>query len=86
MIAIVVFPQIMPSDILTTVKNGGRVPSGITRHVIPNRALNINIPLDVMAADWDLEKKQAWLQEWLMEKMASNSIRYYAEATFTFDE
>jgi hypothetical protein len=86
MIAIVVFPRIMPSDILTTVKNGGRVPSGITRHIIPNRALNINIPMDVMAADWGLAKKQAWLHEWLMEKMASNSIRFYAEATFTFDE
>jgi len=42
--------------------------------------------MDVMAADWGLAKKQAWLHEWLMEKMASNSIRFYAEATFTFDE
>jgi hypothetical protein len=58
------------------------VPSGITRHVIPDRALNINIPLDVLSVDWDIERKRQWLQDWVMERMAANAIRYYAEPTF----
>jgi len=62
------------------------VPSGVTRHVIPNRALNINIPLDVMSADWDIERKRQWLQDWVMERMAANAIRYYAEPTFSFNK
>jgi len=34
----------------------------------------------------DLERKRAWLEDWLMERMAANAIRYYAESTFSFDE
>jgi hypothetical protein len=84
--ALVIFPNYSPADILHTVRNGDKVPSGITRHLIPERALNINIPLEVLSADWDLERKRAWLQDWLMERMAANAIRFYAESTFSFDE
>ena len=54
--------------------------------MIPNRVLNINIPLDVLAADWDIERKRQWLQDWVMERMAANAIRYYVEPTFSFNE
>jgi hypothetical protein len=84
--ALVIFPQLRPADILEAARNGERIPSGITRHIIPNRALNINIPLDVLVADWTLERKREWLQGWMMERMAANAIRYYAESTFSFDE
>lgn len=84
--ALVIFPCYRPQDILEAARNGYKVPSGITRHVIPNRALNINIPLDVLSADWDIERKRQWLQAWVMERMAANAIRYYAEPTFSFNE
>ena len=84
--ALVVFPRYSPSDILMVAKNGDRVPTGVTRHIITNRALNVNIPISILAADWDIERKQTWLQEWYMERLSANAVRYYAEATFTFDE
>jgi hypothetical protein len=84
--ALVVFPQFAPSDILSIAQNGEKVPTGITRHIISPRAININIPIGLMWAGWPIEQKEKWLQDWLMERMASNAIRYYAEATFTFDE
>jgi hypothetical protein len=84
--ALVIFPRLTPADILSAARDGNRVPSGITRHIISARALNINIPLGVLAADWSLARKREWLQEWLMERMAANAIRYYSESTFTFDE
>ena len=84
--ALVIFPRYRPKDILSAAKNGYKVPSGVTRHIIPNRALNINIPLEVLKADWSLERKREWLNDWLMERMAANAIRYYAEPTFTFNE
>ncbi len=86
MIALVVFPRYRPADIIALVREGSKVPSGITRHVIPNRALRINIPLSVLEADWPLEQKRAWLHNWLMERMAANAIRFYSESTFLFDE
>ena len=54
--------------------------------MIPYRALNINIPLEVLNAPWTLEKKREWLHAWLMERMSANAIRYYAEPTFSFNE
>jgi hypothetical protein len=84
--ALVVFPSYHPNQVIAAARDGYKVPSGITRHIIPYRALNINIPLKVLAADWGLERKRAWLQEWLMERMAANAIRFYEESTFSFNE
>ena len=86
MTALIIFPRLQPQDILKAVREDRRVPSGITRHIIPNRALNINIPFDILEADLSLEAKRDWLHDWLMERMSANSIRFYAEPTFTFDE
>ncbi len=84
--ALIVFPQYSPADILMLVRCGEKVPTGITRHAIPNRALYINIPLDVLKADWTLERKREWLHGWWMEQMNSNAIRYYSESTFLFGQ
>jgi hypothetical protein len=84
--ALVIFPRLQPEDLLYAAQNNYKVPSGITRHVIPARALNINIPIGIMMMDWPLERKEQWLQEWLMDRMAANAIRYYAESTFSFNE
>jgi hypothetical protein len=84
--ALVVFPRLRPADILHAACNDYKVPSGITRHIIPARALNINIPLPVLMTDWPIERKREWLEHWYMEKHNSNAIRYYAESTFSFNE
>ena len=84
--ALVIFPRLTPLDIIMAAREGKKIPSGITRHIIPARAVNINVSLGVLEADWTLERKREWLHEWLMERMASNAIRYYSESTFTFDE
>ena len=84
--ALVIYPRLRPVDILRAALNECKVPSGLTRHIITYRALNINIPIGILMADWSYERKQQWLHEWLMERMGSNSIRYYAESTFSFNE
>lgn len=84
--ALVIFPRLKPADILHAASNDYKVPSGITRHIIPARALNINIPIGILMADWSYERKCEWLHNWLLERMAANAIRFYAESTFTFNE
>lgn len=84
--ALVIFRRYRPEDILHATLNGYRVPSGITRHIIANRALNINIPLGVLQSNWTLERKRDWLHDWLMARMSANAIRFYAESTFSFNE
>ena len=84
--ALVIFPRLAPADIIAAAQSREKIPTGITRHIIPHRALNINIPLDVLQADWSQNRKDSWLQEWLMQRMAANAIRFYSESTFSFNE
>jgi L-serine kinase (ATP) / ParB family transcriptional regulator, heme-responsive regulator len=84
--ALVIFPRLHPQDVVEAARSGQKIPTGITRHIISPRALNINIPLWVLAVDWTLEQKEQWLRDWLIERMSLDAIRYYSESTFTFNE
>jgi hypothetical protein len=78
----VVYPTYTKRDIVALAHAGAVLPAGITRHIIPGRALRINVPIDLIP----LEEKQAWLEAWLRERRAGHGVRYYAEPTFLFDE
>lgn len=84
--ALVIFPRVQPADILKLAANGVRLPAGITRHVIPNRALRVNLPLGFLCEDKPLAEKNAWLSKMIHQKMMDRGIRFYAEPTFVFDE
>ena len=63
-----------------------RVPSGVTRVLLPKRALRFNLQLEMLRAGLSLEEKESWLQQTILEKVADKSIRFYREPTFFFDE
>jgi hypothetical protein len=63
-----------------------RVPSGVTRVLLPKRALRFNIQLEMLRAGLSLEEKEDWLRETILERVADKSIRFYREPTFFFDE
>ena len=83
--ALVVFPRYHPDEIRRLALNGSKLPMGVTRHIIPGRALRINIPLDVLSGDDPLDQKNAWLDEW-KAKMRERRARFYQEPVFLFDE
>ena len=78
--------QIEPAEIIDLARVGARLPAGITRHVIPRRALRINVPLSVLGDDRSLQDKNTWLKDWMKQKIARKEVRYYQESTFLFDE
>jgi len=86
MTVLVVFPRYQPAEIIELARVGARLPAGITRHVIPRRALRINFPLSVLHDNWPLVEKNGYLKDWLKEKMANKEVRFYQESTFLFDE
>jgi len=83
---LVVFPPYGPGDILTLAEHDVKLPTGITRHVIPRRALRLNTDIDFLWGDSPLAEKNRWLSEWTRHKLQSREIRYYEESTFLFDE
>ncbi len=85
--ALVVYPTFQPDEILEIATSGARLPAGITRHVIPGRALRLNIPLETLADPGrSLEEKNRWLASWVAERMAQKNVRFYEESTVLFDE
>jgi hypothetical protein len=85
--ALVVFPKFHPDEIIEIATSGARLPAGITRHVIPWRALRVNIPLDMLADPAkSIEEKNRWLRAWIEERIAQKHVRFYAESTILFDE
>ena len=82
-----VFPALLPAELLDLARAGLRVPTGITRHIIPARALRVNVPLDLLRdPEQSLEAKNAWWHDHVKTKLGDNQIRFYQESTYLFDE
>jgi len=84
--AVVVFPRYEPAEIVDLARTGVRLPAGITRHVLPLRALRLNYPMSVLCSDAPLAQKQGHLSEWVHECILNRRVRTYAEPTVLFDE
>ena len=84
--ALVLFRRFEKSDILNLAVEGAHLPAGITRHVIPGRALRLNTPLAWLADGIDVAVKQAALDAQLQQRWQAHGVRHYAEPTFLFDE
>lgn len=86
-IALVRFPSVTPQTILDAADSRDFLPPGISRHIVQGRAIRVNYPLDILRdSSVTLEAKNAQLQEWIRRRLANRGIRYYAEATYQFDE
>jgi hypothetical protein len=84
--ALVIFPRFEVKDILVLAGQGCLLPTGITRFMVSPRVLHLNYPLEAMEADLSLEQKNAELQDFIHRRLAEKGVRYYAEATYLFDE
>jgi hypothetical protein len=83
---LIIFPQFKIRDVLHLAGQSCLLPTGITRFTISPRALHINYPLYELAADKPLDEKNESLQRWVQTRINKKGVRYYAEATFLYDE
>ena len=84
--ALVVYPHFQPAEVVELATTGARLPAGITRHLIRWRALRLDVPVERLASGDSLAEKNRWLAEWLADKAAARSVRFYEEPTVSFDE
>lgn len=84
--ALLTFPPFSLEDLQELTHWDKRVPSGVTRVLLPKRALRFNLQLEMLRAGLSVEEKEDWLQQTILEKVADKSIRFYREPTFFFDE
>ena len=84
--ALVVFARHVPAEIVDLARIGALLPAGITRHVIPGRALRVDLPIALLRESKSLADKNAALDDWMKHKVVRKQVRYYQESTFVFDE
>lgn len=82
----IVFPKYDPVEVIDLAQSGLKVPPGITRHIIDGRALRVNYPLEYLTTDISLEEKNRMLEAWVLKRFEERKVRFYAEATYLFDE
>jgi hypothetical protein len=85
-VAIVEFPSLTIEDVMVAATETDFVPAGITRFVVPERALRLNIPLDFLRAEDDTKAKQEHLDEILMKRAREGRIRRYDEPVVILDD
>jgi hypothetical protein len=86
MTAVAIFPQFKPEMVFEVASQGGLVPAGLTRFVIPGRILRLNADLSRLKQDEPLPVKRAWFNQFLEEKLAHSRLRYYEEPVILLDE
>jgi hypothetical protein len=84
--ALVIFPRFEIQAVLKLAGEDCLLPTGITRFTVSPRALHLNYPLHELSSGKPLEYKEAFLQQWIEDRAKTKGIRYYAEATFLYDE
>ncbi len=84
--ALVVFPTFTKEQILDLAVLPEKLPTGITRHIIPHRALRVNLPLEVLRGPGGLEAKNAALSALIHERLLDRRVRVYPEPTVLFDD
>jgi hypothetical protein len=84
--ALIIFPRFMIKTVLKLAGQSIVLPTGITRFTVSPRALHLNYPLHELSSGKPIEYKEAYLQQWVDERVKSKRVRHYVEATFLFDE
>ncbi len=83
---LVLFPTITKVELLALARAGAHIPTGITRHLIPGRALGLNLPLGFLEELDDEASKLAHFREFVQGLEMAGRIRYYEESVFIMNE
>ena len=84
--ALFIYPRFEVKFVLDLAGQGHVLPTGLTRFTVSPRALHLNYPLHELSSGKPLEYKTAYLHHWVQERIKHKNVRYYAEATFLYDE
>lgn len=84
--AIIEFPILSVQDVIASALSGDLLPAGITRFLVDERALRLNIDLDLLSTDTSIEKKQETLEGILEERANDGRIRRYEETIVMLDD
>lgn len=83
---LVLYPSLTKVELLQLVDAGAMIPTGISRHNIPGRALGLNLDLEFLVALKDDAAKEKHLHDYVDDLEVRGRIRFYEESAFIMNE
>ncbi len=83
---LVLFPTFRKEELIQLVSDSMLIPTGISRHLIPGRALEINLPLDFLTALKTPAEKVAHFMAFVERIKMAGRVRFYEESVFIMNE
>lgn len=80
------FPVLRKEELLHLAAEGILIPTGLTRHIIPGRALGINVDLAFLREKRTEAAKLAHFQDFVDRLSMEGRIRFYEESVFIMNE
>lgn len=80
------FPVIRKEELLHLAAEGVMIPTGLSRHVIPGRALGINLELGFLRSEAGEAEKRRRFREHVDRLAVDGRIRFYEESVFVMNE
>jgi len=80
------FPCLFKEELMELAKAQVMLPTGISRHLIPGRALGLNLELDFLTSLPTLDARQKHFEEYLNQLETEGRIRFYEESVFIMNE
>lgn len=82
----VAFPTYTPHEVAEMALSGNLLPSGVTRHLLPVRALGVCLPLETLTSPITLDERNAALEQLIAARARAGRVRFYHEPTFVYDD
>lgn len=83
---VVEFPTLTVEDVIKAAVGQDLLPAGVTRFLVPERALRLNVDLGLLGGDGTMEQKQEALDSLLAARARTGRIRRYEETIVIFDD
>jgi hypothetical protein len=84
--AVNLIPQFDKKEILNLALKGILLPFGVTRFIVPNRVLGLEVSCSVLAAQTSLLEKNLFLKELLIYRLKTQKAKFYQESVTLFNE
>jgi hypothetical protein len=84
--AINLIPRFDKKEILDLVQKGILLPFGVTRFIVPNRVLGLEVSCLVLSAQTPLSEKNLFLKDLLAYRIKTKKAKFYQESVTLFNE
>lgn len=84
--ALVELPILTVEDVMRAALGDDLLPPGITRFLIPGRALRLNFDLSILEEKVDMAEKQRRLDALIERRSREGRVRRYDETVFIYDD